>query len=373
MEPGAGYDEVVAQLYEAALFPDRWHAALTSVMQQAGADTFHFLAWDRFDATTAFNLYSHQWMASKIDQYAAYYGAIDPRRQLLEAMPVGTAIACHHHLSDAAIARNEFYQDFLIPGGMRYIAMARLQNDARRDTLIGFMREVGNTPFTESEFTETQRLFSHLYRACRLWTDTQTLRTAAAVGEQVAQTSALALIGLDAMGRVAYANGHAESLLRDGDCLVGRNGCLAAVLGDDDARLRKAIRQVRATGRGDSLALSGLRSGPQSLLMSIAPLQSGGAAGWDFADACVLITARARNQSVGLSAQTLSRTFGLTAAESAVALALCEGKTPDEHARDQGVSLATVRTQLRAVFEKTQTRRQSETVGLLMGMPAEGG
>ncbi|MGH8784341.1 MAG: helix-turn-helix transcriptional regulator [Cupriavidus necator] len=370
MEWEARHDEVVAQLYEAALSADQWHAALTSVMQQVGADTFHFLAWDRRDTTTAFNLYSHEWMASKVEEYAAYYGAIDPRRQLLEAMPVGSVMACHLHLSDSTVARNEFYQDFLIPGGLRYVTMARLLNDSRRDTIIGLMREVGNKPFTESELAEAQRLISHLCRACRLWTDTQALRTAAAVGQQVAQASAFALIGLDALGGVAYANGHAESLLRDGDYVVGRNGCVGAVLSDDDARLRHAIRQVRATGRGTSLALSGLRSGPQSLLLSITPLQSGGAAGWDFAGACVLITARARKQSLGLSAQTLSRTFGLTAAESAVALALCEGKTPDEHAQALGLSLATVRTQLRAVFEKTQTRRQSETVGLLLGMPA---
>jgi DNA-binding CsgD family transcriptional regulator len=48
---------------------------------------------------------------------------------------------------------------------------------------------------------------------------------------------------------------------------------------------------------------------------------------------------------------------------------LCDGKTLDEHAQAAGVSMATVRTQLRAVFEKTRTRRQAETVGLLLGMP----
>ena len=63
----------------------------------------------------------------------------------------------------------------------------------------------------------------------------------------------------------------------------------------------------------------------------------------------------------------------MSSAESAVALALCDGKTPDEHAQASGVSVATVRTQLRAVFEKTQMRRQAETVRLLLGMPAENG
>jgi DNA-binding CsgD family transcriptional regulator len=267
------------------------------------------------------------------------------------------------------VERNEFYQDFLIPGGMRYIAMARLLNDSRRDTFIGLMREVGNEPFSEGDLVEAQRLISHLNRACRLWADTQALRTEAAIGRQVAHASGFALFGLDARGRVAYANAHAEQLLREGDSLLARNARIGAVLGDDDARLRQVIRQVRSTGCGVSLALSGLRSGPESLLLNVVPLQGGGTSGWDFSDVCVLITARARKQATGLSAQALAQTFGLSAAESAVALALCEGKTPEEHARDVGVSLSTVRTQLRAVFDKTQTRRQSETVGLLLGMP----
>jgi len=93
------------------------------------------------------------------------------------------------------------------------------------------------------------------------------------------------------------------------------------------------------------------------------------AKGREFADASVLITARLRSLAARLSPQGLAQAFGLTAAESAVALALCEGKTLDEHAQALGVSVATVRTQLRAVFDKTQTRRQAETVGLLLGMP----
>ena len=145
------HDEVIAGLYEAALAPERWHAALMEATQQVGADTFHFLTWDRHDATTAFNLFSHEWMAAKVGDYASYYGAIDPRRQLLETMPVGTAFACDRHFSEEAVGRDEFYQDFFIPGGMRYITMARLQDDERRYTVMGLMREVGNRPFDDAE------------------------------------------------------------------------------------------------------------------------------------------------------------------------------------------------------------------------------
>ena len=371
----AQHDEVVAGLYEAALYPGRWHGALSSVMQQVGADTFHFLDWDRHDATTARNIFSHEWMTDGVQQYASYYGAIDPRRRLTEDMPAGTVFACHQYFSDAAVSRDEFYQDFLIPRGQRYVLISKVLSDDRRDVVIGLMRDDGNRPYDEAELHEAKRLMSHLGRASRMWSQTQALRTAAAFGAQAARASAFALIGLDGTGKLAYANGHAENLLKDGDCLLGRNGGIGAALGDDDLRLHRAVREVRETGCGLSLALSGLRSGPQSLLLNIAPLQNTGEAGpaWELSRACVLITARLRKQPPGLSPLALFQTFGLTQAESAVALALCEGKTPEEHAQAMGVSMPTVRTQLRAVFEKTQTRRQPEIVGLLLGMPPDGG
>jgi len=62
----------------------------------------------------------------------------------------------------------------------------------------------------------------------------------------------------------------------------------------------------------------------------------------------------------------LRQAFGLSAAESAVAEALVSGKAPDEYAASAGVSLATVRSQLRAIYEKTRTRSQAEAVGAML-------
>jgi DNA-binding CsgD family transcriptional regulator len=62
---------------------------------------------------------------------------------------------------------------------------------------------------------------------------------------------------------------------------------------------------------------------------------------------------------------TLRRLFGLTSAESKLALGLAAGSSPDELAREIGVRKTTVRTQLASVFSKTQTSRQGELVALL--------
>jgi DNA-binding NarL/FixJ family response regulator len=56
----------------------------------------------------------------------------------------------------------------------------------------------------------------------------------------------------------------------------------------------------------------------------------------------------------------------LSSAEAAVAEALLCGKTPDECAASTGVALTTIRTQLRAIYEKTHSRNQAEAVGRML-------
>ncbi|MDN3575007.1 helix-turn-helix transcriptional regulator [Methylobacterium longum] len=66
----------------------------------------------------------------------------------------------------------------------------------------------------------------------------------------------------------------------------------------------------------------------------------------------------------------LEQIFGLTPAEARLTLLLVDGKTLDEIAHMRHLSVATVRTQLKAVFEKTHTHRQAELVVLVSRLAA---
>lgn len=61
----------------------------------------------------------------------------------------------------------------------------------------------------------------------------------------------------------------------------------------------------------------------------------------------------------------LQRMFGLTEAEAKLAIQIARGNTPAEIATANGVTMATVRSQLSSVLAKTQTERQAELVALL--------
>ncbi|MBN9697252.1 MAG: helix-turn-helix transcriptional regulator [Zoogloea sp.] len=68
------------------------------------------------------------------------------------------------------------------------------------------------------------------------------------------------------------------------------------------------------------------------------------------------------DKPIETSEQLLQRLFGLTAAEARVLERLTAGLSVEEIAQGSGVSPATVRVQLKALFKKTNTRRQADLI-----------
>lgn len=76
---------------------------------------------------------------------------------------------------------------------------------------------------------------------------------------------------------------------------------------------------------------------------------------------------REAQPAAGLGA-LLTQLYGLTRAEADLACALAQGHTPDTWATQRGVSIGTVRTQLRSAFAKTGSRGQSDLMRLVFSV-----
>ncbi|HXW70807.1 MAG TPA: hypothetical protein VEK34_05120 [Methylocella sp.] len=91
---------------------------------------------------------------------------------------------------------------------------------------------------------------------------------------------------------------------------------------------------------------------------------------WPFEEAVpevrALITFNALGRRPGPPAAILAKTFRLTPSEARLACIIARGAPPDTAARELKISRETARNQLKSVFAKTDTHRQSELVALLM-------
>ncbi|MEZ2331141.1 helix-turn-helix transcriptional regulator [Mesorhizobium sp. RCC_202] len=82
-------------------------------------------------------------------------------------------------------------------------------------------------------------------------------------------------------------------------------------------------------------------------------------------DSTSIVALLDRDNRSATNPQTLQRMFGLTSAETQLALRLAQGDAPLEIARSWHLSRTTIRSQLASLFAKTETKRQAELVALL--------
>jgi len=75
------------------------------------------------------------------------------------------------------------------------------------------------------------------------------------------------------------------------------------------------------------------------------------------------------SRSEPLPSHVLPALFGLSQAEARVASAIAKGKTLEEISVEAGLSVNTIKSQLKAVFVKTGVSRQADLVALMTGTP----
>lgn len=176
----------------------------------------------------------------------------------------------------------------------------------------------------------------------------------------------LAILVLDDLCRPAFANARAERLLRKGTAiLLDGSGAVRCRDRAAQSRLRLLI-SGKETGRDNAiefLALPRLEGTPLAALVAPCSEQT-----FDLAEnpgrATLLV--RDPEQETLLNSAHVAALFELSDAEADVVCRLTSGFDLPEIAHDRGVSLVTIRNQLKSVQAKMGVRRQAELVSVVL-------
>jgi DNA-binding CsgD family transcriptional regulator len=178
---------------------------------------------------------------------------------------------------------------------------------------------------------------------------------AEAVVEALRQPSAT----LDGSGRLVVANPPLRRLLARGDgIMLDASGRIVLADREADRDFAGAVTAGVAGPSRTGADLAARRpSGAPPLLLSLTPLRGPGA--------LLQVTAPEPPASLPPIAQRYRRMFRLTEAEASVAVLLAAGLPPAEVAAKRGVSLHTVRFQIRSMVDKTGVASLRALVALL--------
>lgn len=145
--------------------------------------------------------------------------------------------------------------------------------------------------------------------------------------------------------RVVHLNDAARAELDQRHPLHLLGGELRAKMTSDTAPFHEAIANAAVRGLRRLLTLG--QEGERTSI-SVVPLATA-----DVSPRAVLVMLGKRNVCESLSALGFARSYHLTSAETRVLVALCSGVSPALVARQSGVALSTVRTQIGSIRAKT--------------------
>jgi DNA-binding CsgD family transcriptional regulator/PAS domain-containing protein len=231
---------------------------------------------------------------------------------------------------------------------------------------IAFMRAQRDGPFSTDERSRLEPLLPHLSRALTLNARLTGLESSGASLNLAWDALDQAAFWTDRSGRVIKANRAAVTELTRATFLVERDGALlvrnprqAAQLAPLIAAALDETLNLSVRRQGGSLVLLG-PAGERALL-SVQALR--GVASGSGSDLLLLLKRLDADAE-----RTWRERLGLTPAEARLALALVAGESTAQLADRWQVSRETLKSQLGALFRKTETNRQAQLVAFLMAV-----
>lgn len=259
----------------------------------------------------------------------------------------------------------EFHEDWRVPQGFDHVIGQFLQKRREGSLTLVFWRDKGVGSYSEQERIEFDQLARAINRSVHM---SDRLRAASAEIEQA--TLALdrlsaAIITLDSQGRIRSASPIAETILSAGDVIRSNRGHLEARHPQDQLRLRRLIADslnaehyAKAEEREIQIARPG---SSQRITIHAISLRHHLPSFRADPGAEILLVLRIPPPSAPLAGHWTAR-WGLTRAETRLALLLVEPLSLADAAARLGIGRETARTHLKALFAKTGTQRQAELV-----------
>ena len=245
----------------------------------------------------------------------------------------------------------------------RHLAVGREGRRAAPRSAIVLMRGHERPAFGAQERNTLSELLPHLSRVLRLTLEQENQRLQHEWLWHVVERLDQGVMLVDAEGHVLHANKLAESLADAAHVLHA--GCLRPRNCEQRKRLEIALRQATDQSRSQANSLV-LVSGDTSFVLHVWPVPRDTASSHTLSPPMGIVVTLSSTKCVvaPLSHEALNH-LGLTPAEFRLCQALDVGKGLKACAQEWALSYDTLRCQLKSVFAKTGTHRQSELLAFL--------
>ena len=364
------FDEIVDAAYAAALEPDLWPEALVKLSDAVGATGATLEVIDPRRQALQFVAFGRL-PDDRHDDYRQHYFHICPRIAPVARSRRHEILSDYSFMSEADMRRDPFYNEFLLPHGMRHFLSATLMRTPERSAHVAPQFSVKHGHPDEDEIAFLRAVTPHFERAVDVFLTLEAHRSRAEQAETLISDASAGVVLLDLDLNVTLINPAAERILAENADAISISRRRLFIRDERDRAALKGIVAATEHPATDTTRLNApykafaSRDGRPPLLITILPLTTGDLHKRVSSHAAVAVIIEDPTEPLPLRTTPLVESFHLTPTEAAVAIALADGATPAEIAAKRGVSMPTMRTHIARTLEKTGCRSIVELVRLL--------
>lgn len=361
---------LVEKIYDAALDPRLWPDFLEA-LRTVGGGSAAVLTIHDFSACADSVSASVGVDSVATRQYDEYYGS---RNILMNRNP--HLLLPGRVLSDAELCpvdeflASEYYNDYLRPQNIRYLTGGSILQQDAIAAVITLIRPHSANGFSSTEQRLIQQLMPHLQRAVRMHRRLNSANAACSAFSETLNHLAAGVIVTDGAGNLLLVNKAAESMLAAKDGLLLRARKLHLQNARIEAQLQLLITQAATRSDSKVMQSGGLLVLPRpsmrrGYVLQVCPLPQNEVTMLNSGTGAALVLISDPEAQPQPDMVLLRQAFGLTSAESRLVSKLMAGKSLSEAAESLCITRNTANSQLKSIFSKTGTRRQSGLIRLL--------
>lgn len=369
--PEAGFIDLISAIYEAPLANPPWRQ-LATIRKALAAQDVYLVLRQPFNGNVGLAFFDGPFASASPS--APYYSqqlyTMDPFVNL----PANLPVLLSDIIDEETLLRHEYYQLALAPNNIFHMLGVDIRNPDGLWANLRFTRSRQQPPFGSAEKELCKALIPHMTRALRIYNRISELESERMIYAEAMTQLAMATILLDEDRAIVSTNPAADYLLarKDGfDVLEGRLLLQSKPQHKRFCQIMEEVVQAQRLGEIDlaraMLVDAEVSQSQFSLIVRPTPAADRPASA---ADPVIAVFIRSPNQPVEASAELLRELFGLTPAESKLAVLLTNGFTIESASEKLDISHHTARAHLRSIFSKTNVSRQSQLVRLILSSAA---
>lgn len=362
--------DIIDSVYRAAIEPELWTESLAGLCRAIDVKTGAlWLSTDRAGPSE----YAYNKDPEAVRTFLDHFIGVLPHA--FWSPPPGRIYETEAIIGSRSWQGEEFYNDWSRPFGLERDLNVLIADNGTSQARLTLFRERNGRTFTPEDTRLLDVVAPHCRRAFAVHRCFEALRAERDTLAAAVESFRLGLVFLDRDGRVIAANGAARDITARADGLSVARGRLRGADARRSRALDALIRAAVTTGSGaHSRVGGGLLLDRPSLgrpyQIMVSPMRSHVLGNLGVPGCAAMVVIADPERSAESAVGHFARQFRLSGRETQVVEALLTGAAQPAIAETLGVSVETVRTLVKRIYIKTDCRRRSDLIRLLLSGPA---